>query len=283
MTVWDIAPPPIGTSDPELCRAAGATCAAATTTGADDRTGTDRPAERSVRDGVAFVGQGDKFPNSRQSPTTKTEAAAEKPRRGPPTTTRTYATDGGWGTGGRGGGAMAMKPTVRWTPSRRSQRRLPSVHPRAEGYEKQTTKDAPAPVGPENDGRMRGDTENGRVADGRHDVGERQRRRSRFGRGRSCRGGVGGEGGAPRNACPLRRRSHVHRRHHHRCGRSNGHRPPGRAERERSDRRTVRESTAAVAELREIFSLVDADGGGTIDCDELGRLYDLLGMHREEW
>jgi len=53
MTVWDIAPPPIGTSDPELCRAAGATCAAATTTDAVDRTGTDRSAERSEDGAIA--------------------------------------------------------------------------------------------------------------------------------------------------------------------------------------------------------------------------------------
>ena len=34
-----------------------------------------------------------------------------------------------------------------------------------------------------------------------------------------------------------------------------------------------------IAEYREIFSLVDLDHGGTIDCEELGELMDLLGMN----
>ena len=34
-----------------------------------------------------------------------------------------------------------------------------------------------------------------------------------------------------------------------------------------------------VAEFREIFNLVDLDGGGSIDLDELRELMDLLGMN----
>lgn len=37
-----------------------------------------------------------------------------------------------------------------------------------------------------------------------------------------------------------------------------------------------------VVELREIFNLVDLDSGGTIDAEELGKLLDLLGMHKDE-
>ena len=41
-------------------------------------------------------------------------------------------------------------------------------------------------------------------------------------------------------------------------------------------------SDAEIAEYREIFSLVDLDHGGTIDCEELETLMDLLGMNVTE-
>ena len=34
-----------------------------------------------------------------------------------------------------------------------------------------------------------------------------------------------------------------------------------------------------ITELREIFELVDVDKGGSIDCDELGKLLTILGMN----
>ncbi len=37
-----------------------------------------------------------------------------------------------------------------------------------------------------------------------------------------------------------------------------------------------------LVELRELFDLVDSDGGGTIDADELGGLMALLGMDSDE-
>ena len=36
---------------------------------------------------------------------------------------------------------------------------------------------------------------------------------------------------------------------------------------------------AVLGELREIFELVDDDKGGSIDCDELGKLLTILGMN----
>ena len=41
-------------------------------------------------------------------------------------------------------------------------------------------------------------------------------------------------------------------------------------------------SRTEVLELREIFQLVDLDGGGTIDAEEMGKLLDLLGMQKAE-
>ena len=41
-------------------------------------------------------------------------------------------------------------------------------------------------------------------------------------------------------------------------------------------------SNEEIAEYREIFSLVDLDHGGTIDCEELETLMDLLGMNVTE-
>lgn len=37
-----------------------------------------------------------------------------------------------------------------------------------------------------------------------------------------------------------------------------------------------------IAEFREIFNLVDLDGGGSIDLEELRELMDLLGMEASE-
>jgi calmodulin len=41
-------------------------------------------------------------------------------------------------------------------------------------------------------------------------------------------------------------------------------------------------SEQEVAEFREIFNLVDRDGGGTIDVKELEQLMDLVGVNASE-
>lgn len=41
-------------------------------------------------------------------------------------------------------------------------------------------------------------------------------------------------------------------------------------------------SDSETAELQEIFNLIDTDQGGTISCDELGRLFHILGVDASE-